>query len=363
MSATKAAVVGAGLAGRLLAISLARKGWQITVFEKDDDSGRDTCSYTGAGMIAPYCEQESAEPVICEIGLRSLEIWPEFLPSLPKPVFYQNDGSLVVAHPNDADELNRLQREVEYRDFDEPVMQVLDSTGIGEIEPELLGRFHRGLFFPNEAQLDNWQLLDSTLEAMKKLEIDCRFHTKVDVLKAGEIEYNGKTEAYDLVFDTRGLGAEEDLKDLRGVRGELVHVIAPDVKLSRPVRMMHPRYPLYIVPREEDRYVIGATKIESNDLSDISVRGILELLSAAYALHPGFAEARILETSTHCRPAWADNLPYVDFTDGLVRLNGMYRHGFLIAPALVEAVVAQVTGEAIQGPVADIVRFNGKRQG
>ena len=163
------------------------------------------------------------------------------------------------------------------------------------------------------------------------------------------------------MFDTRGLGAQPDLTELRGVRGELFHVHAPDVGITRPVRMMHPRYPLYIVPRENDRFVVGATKIESDDLSEISVRGSLELLSAAYALHPGFAEARVLETSTHCRPAMPDNLPHVDFCDKFVRFNGMFRHGFLTAPALVEAVVSQVTEGKVTGPVAEIISFNGKR--
>ncbi len=354
--ANTVAVVGAGLAGRLLAVSLARAGRQVTVFDKDDDSGRDSCSWTGAGMIAPYCEQESAEPVICAIGIRSLAIWPELLASLDEPVFYQNDGSLVVAHPRDADELSRLEREVEFRGSDPDIMQRLDSAGVAAMEPELGGRFHKALFFPNEAQVDNWQLLPALLATMYELGIECRFNTEVSEIRPGSIKAAGETLTYDLVCDTRGLGAEVDLPDLRGVRGELFHVVAPDVKLSRPVRLMHPRYPLYIVPRENDRYVVGATKIESNDLSEISVRGSLELLSAAYALHPGFAEARVLETSTHCRPAMSTNLPLVQFEDGLLRLNGMYRHGFLIAPALVEAVMQQLTTGSISGPVAEIVR-------
>ncbi|OVE81812.1 glycine oxidase ThiO [bacterium M21] len=362
MSSKHAAIVGAGLAGRLLALEMARKDWQITIFEKDDDSGMESCSWTGAGMIAPYCEQESAEPVICEIGLRSLDLWPKILEQLPEKVFYQNDGSLVVAHPNDEDELNRLQREVEYRDFEDPVMQIMDGKTITELEPELQDRFHKGLFFPYEAQVDNWQLMGATTRAMNELGVTSHFYTEVSEIQPGSIVANGETLTFDLVCDCRGLGAQPDMKDLRGVRGELIHVTAPDVKISRPVRMMHPRYPLYIVPREDDRFVIGATKIESDDLSEISVRGTLELLSAAYALHPGFAEARIIETSTHCRPAMPDNLPRVDFCEGLLTINGMFRHGFLIAPALVEAAVSQLTTGKVEGPVAEIISFDGVRK-
>jgi glycine oxidase len=354
--ATTVGVVGAGLAGRLLALALARAGRTVTVFEQADDSGRRSCAWTGAGMIAPYCEQESAERVICELGLRALELWPQWLKTLALPVFYQSAGSLVVAHPRDAAELQRLEREVRARGSGPDVLQLLDTAGIGQLEPELAGRFHRGLFFPREAQIDNWQLLPALLKSLTAAGVTCHFNTTVTDLKPGRFTAAGQERKFDLVCDCRGLGAEADLPDLRGVRGELLHVTAPDVKLQRPVRMMHPRYPLYIVPREQDRYVIGATKIESNDLSPISVRGAMELLTAAYALHPGFAEARIIETSTNCRPAMRNNLPLVEIRPGLVRLNGMFRHGFLIAPALVEGIVSQLTRGRVDGVVAEIAQ-------
>ena len=88
----------------------------------------------------------------------------------------------------------------------------------------------------------------------------------------------------------------------------------------------------------------------------------LELLSAAYALHPGFAEARIIETNTHCRPAMPDNLPYIDFQDKLTIFNGMFRHGFLIAPALVEAIIQQICDGKVTNVAAPLMYFNGKRE-
>jgi glycine oxidase len=233
-------------------------------------------------------------------------------------------------------------------------MQRLDADGVAGIEPELQGRFHRALFFPHEAQVDNQQLLPALLATMRAQAIDCRFNTEVTEVCPGRVVYDGGELQADLVCDCRGIGAEADIPGLRGVRGELVQVRAPDVHLRRPVRMMHPRYPLYVVPREDGRYVIGGTKLESNDRSPISVRGLLELLTAAYSLHPGFAEARLIETSTHCRPAMSDNLPLLSFAPGLVRLNGLFRHGFLLVPAVVEAVVEQLNDGAITGAAAEV---------
>jgi glycine oxidase len=123
----------------------------------------------------------------------------------------------------------------------------------------------------------------------------------------------------------------------------VVRLHAPDVTLQRPTRLIHPRYPIYIAPKEDHVFVIGATEIETEDLSPASVRSTLELLSAAYTVHPGFAEARILEISTQARPTLPDNLPLLTVhSPQHVSLNGLYRHGFLIAPALLDATLEWV---------------------
>ncbi|MDX1656989.1 MAG: FAD-dependent oxidoreductase, partial [Candidatus Competibacteraceae bacterium] len=159
-------------------------------------------------------------------------------------------------------------------------------------------------------------------------------------------EAGGQVLRAELVVDARGLGAKGDIPILRGIRGEIVTVHAPEVRLNRLVRLMHPRYPLYICPRREGRFVIGATSIESEDLSPISVQSLLELLSAAYSLHSGFAEARVLATRTQLRPALPDHLPRLWVQPGLIRLNGLHRHGYLQGPALVEEALRVVE----QGP-------------
>ena len=88
----------------------------------------------------------------------------------------------------------------------------------------------------------------------------------------------------------------------------MIVVETTEIALSRPVRLLHPRWPLYIVPRDDNRFMIGATTIESEDRG-VSVRSALELLSAAYAVHPAFGEARIVEIGAGLRPAFPDNLP------------------------------------------------------
>jgi glycine oxidase len=122
--------------------------------------------------------------------------------------------------------------------------------------------------------------------------------------------------------------------------------------LSRPTRLIHPRYPIYIAPKQNGIFRVGATEIESDDRSEISVRSTLELLSAAYSVDSGFAEARVLDLVTQCRPALPDNLPSVRRVGArTLQVNGLYRHGFLIAPAMLDVVLELFHTSA--SPLAD----------
>ena len=152
------------------------------------------------------------------------------------------------------------------------------------------------------------------------------------------------------MIDCRGLAARDEQKELRGVKGEMIIVETSEVELSRPVRLIHPRWPLYVIPRGDGKFMLGATSIEAED-TGVSVRSALELLGAAYAVHPAFAEARIVEFGSGLRPAFPDNLPRITMVQNKIAVNGLYRHGFLLAPALAELTLAHVERGAIDNEV------------
>ena len=116
------------------------------------------------------------------------------------------------------------------------------------------------------------------------------------------------------------------------------------------MRLIHPRFPLYVIPRGDGRFMLGATSIESED-TGVSVRSALELLGAAYAVHPAFAEARIVEFGSGLRPAYPDNLPRISIEQERIAVNGLYRHGFLLAPALAELTLGYVARGVIDNEV------------
>ena len=144
------------------------------------------------------------------------------------------------------------------------------------------------------------------------------------------------------VIDCRGLAARDRLTDLRGVKGEMLVVHCLDVTLSRPVRLLHPRFPLYIVPRGNGVFMLGATQIETGERGRATLRSVMELMNAAYALHPAFGESELLEIGVDARPAFPDNQPRIRRIGDVIYANGLFRHGFLLAPAL-----AQMTADLV----------------
>lgn len=331
----KVGIAGAGILGRLLAHELAARDIEVTVFEQSARDHHNSCSYAAAGMLSPIAELETSDSVVFDLGVKSLQRWPDILKRLDDSVFWQQQGSLITAHPNDQADLDFTIDKIKQRG--EVEIQTLLNDEVKQLEPELTS--DKAYFFPQEAQVHTGELMQALLDDQR---VTYQFSTPVSSVKYGEIQTAEKTHSFDWVFDCRGLGAKQVLKNMRGVRGELIHVHAPDVTITRPVRLLHPRYRIYIVPRPQHEYLIGATEIDSEDHSEISVRSMMELLSAAYSVHAGFGEARVIKTVTHCRPALPDNNPVIKHGEKSTAINGLYRHGFLLAPALVDAALSEV---------------------
>jgi glycine oxidase len=332
-------VVGSGITGLWQALTLARRGHRVQLVERSAEPFADAASALAGAMLAPYCEAEAAEPVVRELGLRSLAIWKDTYPGVAP------NGTLVVAGTRDRAELARFARMTE--GFDK-----LDAAQVAALEPGLEGRFAAGLFYRGEAHLEPRLAMRFLLDAARSAGVD---------IATGTTWPEGRPETADgeIVIDCRGLAARGELAGLRGVRGERLVVRTREVRLQRPVRLLHPRHPLYVVPWGDGRFMIGATVIESDDAGAITVRSALELLGTAYALHPAFGEAEILDAAAGVRPAFPDNVPRIVMRGRTLHVNGLYRHGFLLAPALAEQVALHLEGGATDGRVFEALDASG----
>jgi glycine oxidase len=318
------AIRGAGIAGLWQALTLARAGHPVTLHERSSTLFAEACSPFAGAMLGPRCEEESAEAVIRELGLRSITLWRKTYPGTVA------NGSLVVALPRDRALLDRFARMT-------GGFERLGANEVATLEPDLGPRFSTALYYPDEAHLAP----DAALAYLLDQALDAGV-----TLRLGEA---GIPKDADIVVDCRGLSAREDLPTLRGVRGERIVIQSREVALARPVRLLHPRFPLYVVPWGDGRYMIGATVIESEEAGPITMRSALELLNAAYALDPAFGEAEILGLGAAARPAFPDNRPRIIVRARYIYVNGLYRHGFLLAPVMAE-LVASFIATGVQDP-------------
>lgn len=343
-------IAGAGLAGRSLAWRLARAGCKVTLFDARQRGDLATASQTAAAMLSPLAELAVSDEAVFALGQRSMQLWPKWIAELAgdagsEPVYFRQQGTLVVAHTPDKASLEQFSRQLHHKlpAASQAQVQRLDAAGLAQLEPALAGRFGDGLYLEGEGQLANDQWMAALSRELDRLCVQWHEGQPVAEIEAHRIVCAGQTYTFDATVDARGTGSKAAWPQLRGVRGEVLRVQCAGVELQRPVRLMHPRYQLYVAPRPGHEFVVGATELESEDDGPVTVRSVLELASALYSLHPAFGEARIVRMSAALRPALDDHRPVIALRDGVWHINGLYRHGYLCAPALVDDLAHKLT--------------------
>lgn len=338
MAGVSIGIAGAGLLGRLLAWRLARAGHRVSVFDpaagpQPSFDGQQAAGFTAAGMLSPLAELDSSSAEVAALGWRSIALWRDVVRDLQARPAFAERGSLLLAHRSDAGAAQRVLARLSLAQPDTPQAEPLNAVRLAALEPGLQGAGLAWLL-PGEAQID-------TVAAMLALHAEApgvQWHwgCRANSVQAGGLAIDDQpVRRFDLVFDVRGAGGRSGMP-VRGVRGELVWLHAPGHGLSRPVRLVHPRHRVYVVPRSGDVVLVGASEIESEDRSPVSLRSAVELMAAAHSVMPALAEARILRLDRNLRPALIDNEPRSEVRPGVVRINGLFRHGWLLAPALVE---------------------------
>lgn len=336
----KIIIVGAGILGRLCALDALARGCEVCLIDAGPWDQADSASTVAAGMLTPISELDLCARPSYVLGQGSIAAWQHIIAQLPAPVFLAQAGTVVMAHPTDEAELAQYARRVK-RQLSAEESSVLRAVRADTIEAELPG--YPAYHIAAEGHVDS-QMLMKQLGVMLAARAQVRPLTPVTQVLPHTVSIGHEQMQADWVIDCRGVAPNPLYPELRPVRGEMVWVKASAVRLQALVRLLHPRYRVYIVPRPEDIYLIGATDIETDDKRPISVRSVLELLTAAASVHKGFLDAEVIATRVGQRPTLPTHLPEICYAPGLVAINGLYRHGFLLAPKLVELAMQYVCG-------------------
>src|ERR1700759_4906454 len=177
-------IIGAGISGAWHALLFTQAGHAVTVHERSDGGMTESTSHFAGGMLAPWCEAESSEPVIGRLGLRSLDLWRQHFPDTPF------NGSLVVAHARDRADFERFAKLTTNH-------RRLDGGALRELEPALEG-FRDALFFPDEGHVE-------------ARGVPPERHARI-AQASGKIEFGSDVDAGGLdgfVIDCRGLAARD----------------------------------------------------------------------------------------------------------------------------------------------------------
>lgn len=362
-------IAGAGLLGRLLAWRLAHAGHAVQVFDAaagpqpvfrsqapDEGYVPTAAGFTAAGMLSPMAELDNAEPAVAALGWRSIVLWRQIVAALPAPrPRLSVQGSVLLAHRGDAGAaqrvLDRLMHAAQSPQWPSghDVIEPLSMEALRELEPSIQGPAQAWLL-PGEGHIDTV----ATMLALQAAAPGVRWHWGAPVAGVQADEGAGvlhladeRALKFDAVIDVRGVGARgsaplpEAAMPVRGVRGEVIGLHCPGHGLTRQLRLLHPRHRVYVVPRSADLLMVGASEIESEDRSPVSLRSAVELMAAAHSVLPVLAEARIVRLDVNLRPALPDNNPRIEHAGRRLAINGLFRHGWLLAPALVEQALVQ----------------------
>ena len=276
-------------------------------------------------MISPYSELAVLGMKWLPTALAALTWWPMIIKSLPQAVYYQQSGTTIVVSSVHRQLLNQWI--------------ALIQRHLPSFAPKVEESSQVTCYVNNEAHLNPRELLSALGDYLIKRGV-CWYKKTIQEMSPYSLITEDKQSHFDWVIDCRGLGSKAVVPSLRGVRGEMLLLEAPHIHLHCAVRSLHPIYSCYIVPQGQNCYMVGATHMESESEAPIYTKSVMSLLTGATLIEPGFKDAYLIDARVGLRPTTHNHLPYIRKNPGLIEVNGLFRHGFLLAPAIVAELVA-----------------------
>jgi glycine oxidase len=355
-------VVGGGIIGLAVAWRARERGMSVTVLEREK-IGRGT-SYVAAGMLAPVSEVEFGEAGrrLLELGLRSAELWPGFAAELERAsgaeVGLRRTGTLVVAR--DDDEARELERQLALRESLGLHAERLRPSEARDLEPALAPAIRLAMQAPDDHSVDPRLVLTALRKACENAGVGIREHGAVESVMLdgagarvmGLLLHGGERVLTDRVVlaagawtgQIEGLAGDAQVA-VRPVKGQILRLRDPSGAglVRRTVRFAGG----YLVPREDGRYVLGATVEEKGFECKPTAGGVYELLRDCSEVVPGVSELQIEELCVGLRPGTPDNAPVIGpgAAAGLTWATGHHRNGILLAPLTAGLVVETLLGK------------------
>jgi glycine oxidase len=348
-------IIGGGIMGLAIGWRLLREGAGHAVIFEAGEAARSSAAWVAAGMLSPRAEAGFEDMDIYEAGVRSLDLYPQFLDELREDAGdlvppLDRSGALVLA--TNSDEVRELDRQYDFRKRTNIPVERLSGDATREREPLLSTKVTASLWLEQEAQINNRQLCLALKGAFLKLGGILREHCKVSevIIKNGRaIGVRVGNEEFEGSSITIAAGAWSSKIEgitplpVRPVKGQMIGLkMTPQSKLKQPIRA--PR--VYLAPKDDGRLLVGATAEEAGFDQRIIAGSIMELLHFAWEIVPAIYELEIEEMLASFRPATRNHRPIVGRSEieNLYYAAGHWRHGILMAPLTSYKISREILG-------------------
>lgn len=345
------AVIGGGIIGCSIAYYLAKENVDVAVFENDQIGGKTTSA--AAGMLGAHSECEDLDvfyPFARDSQLAYFTLREELKEHSGIDLQWKTGGIYKLAFSeNEKLQLNSMLAlpTIEWHEPEEV------RTNVEDVSEKIIGAAYikddvhvlpkaTCQAFGKSAQQLGASIHESTpVHTIEK--IDGVFSLKT---AAGSVEAKYVVVASGVwstrYFESFGLGEK-----VLPVKGECLAVQSGNVSLKRT--LFHDSS--YILPRNNNTFVIGATMVENDWNEKATMGGIEALIKKAKEILPSIGELQIESFWAGLRPKTFDHKPFIGVhpgDDNILFATGHFRNGILLAPATGQMIRDLILGRKVR---------------
>jgi D-hydroxyproline dehydrogenase subunit beta len=309
-------IVGAGIVGAACAYECVQRGMRVAVIDRDIVGGGATGAAMGHIVVMDDSDAQFA------LTRYSQSLWHALRPELPPEVEYEQCGTIWVAA--DETEMNEVLRKRAYYARNAVPVEVLSSSDLGRLEPNLRKGMEGGLLVPQDGVLYP----------------PCATRFLMDrALLKGAVLYSGATVSqigHGMVHlsDTTSLSAASIVNAAGAWSPALTSGI--DVKKRKGHLVITDRYPGFIrhqlvelgylksahtvtadsvafnvQPRKNGQMLIGSSRQFGAEHKEVDQEIIRRMLQRAQEYLPALARTSAIRAWTGFRAATPDKLPLI----------------------------------------------------
>jgi glycine oxidase len=354
-------VVGAGAIGMLTALALRRRGYVVTLLDRQR-AGQEA-SWAGGGILSPLYPWHYADAVNV-LAQRSQQLYPALVQSLLAETGVDPEllcsGLLMLDDVAGSDTRFAAHDPLAWAKARGVALQRVDADSVVGVQPGVTATQDGAWWMPAVMQVRNPRLLRALRQALDVHAIPVLENVEVQALDVAHGRVHGvrlaeQTLRADAVVVTAGAWSARLLHALgvlsitppliQPVRGQMMVLNAPASGLHRIV-MSEGRY---LIPRQDGRVLVGSTLEYAGFEKQTSTEVREALHTFALRLCPALAGAPMEAHWAGLRPGSPNGIPYVGAhpdIQGLFLHAGHFRNGLVMGPASSELLVQMIEGEA-----------------